>query len=85
LKTLTRFGKSARKHRIDLGITLRDMADALGVSAAMLSAVENGAKPVPTGWFDRLPDELIRAHLLDALDDVETRRVEVVELLEKYS
>lgn len=51
---LTPFGKAVRKHRIDAGMTLRAMADVLGVSAAFLSAVETGRKPLPEGFVDRI-------------------------------
>ena len=41
---LTPFGKAVRKWRIDKGVRLKDMADALDVSSAFLSAVETGRK-----------------------------------------
>ena len=41
---LTSIGRFLRKLRIDHGEILKDMADALGVSSAFLSAVENGKK-----------------------------------------
>ena len=48
----TPFGKQVRKYRIDADRTLSDMAKELGVSAAYLSAVETGRKP--------LNDELVK-------------------------
>ena len=43
---LTEFGKIARKIRIDNDILLKDMADALNISAAFLSKLETGkSKP----------------------------------------
>lgn len=43
---LTEFGKITRKLRIDNDILLKDMADALNISAAFLSKLENGkSKP----------------------------------------
>lgn len=51
---LTEFGKEIRKLRIDLGITLFDMAQATGVSSAFLSAMENGKKPVPDDYVETL-------------------------------
>ena len=51
---MTRFGKELRKIRLDLGITLFDMATAIGVSSAMLSSVETGKKPAPAQMVDRL-------------------------------
>lgn len=41
---LSRFGKIVRKRRIDMGVNLKTMADALGKSSAYLSAVETGRK-----------------------------------------
>ncbi len=40
----TPYGKAVRKLRIDAGLRLKDMADALGVKSAYLSAVETGKK-----------------------------------------
>ena len=42
--TLTPFGVAVRKARIDLEMSLKDMADATGVSSSFLSAIENGRK-----------------------------------------
>ena len=41
---LTRFGKRLRTLRIEENQRLKDMADKLGVTAAYLSAVENGKR-----------------------------------------
>jgi transcriptional regulator with XRE-family HTH domain len=41
---LTPFGLCVRTLRLELGITLKSMADALGVSSAYLSSVELGDK-----------------------------------------
>lgn len=51
---LTSIGKFLRKLRIDNGEILKDMADALGVSSAFLSAVENGKKKMPESWIEKL-------------------------------
>ena len=51
---LTSLGKFLRKLRIDIGETLRDMADKLSVSSAFLSAVENGKKKMPESWFAKI-------------------------------
>jgi len=53
---LTEFGKEIRKLRIDLGITLFEMAQATGISSAFLSAMENGKKSVPDDYIDALSD-----------------------------
>ena len=51
---MTNFGKELRKIRLDLGITLFDMANAIGISSAMLSSVETGKKAAPDDLVDRL-------------------------------
>lgn len=51
---LTTFGRLVRKLRIDKGLLLGDMADALKVSASFLSAVETGKKSVPSDWPTRI-------------------------------
>jgi transcriptional regulator with XRE-family HTH domain len=45
---MTPFGLKLREMREARGATLRDMADAVGVSAAYLSALEHGRRPRPT-------------------------------------
>lgn len=53
----THFGKEMKKLRIDVGMTLIDMANAIGVSAAFLSAIETGRKRIPDGILDTLVDK----------------------------
>ena len=48
---LSKYGQAVRKHRIDRGLRLNDMAIALGYKASFLSAIETGQKPVPQGDF----------------------------------
>lgn len=65
---LTPFGKFIRKLRIDQGLLLKNMADALGVTSSYLSAVEMGKKAVPTEWIESIArtfefDELKRNEL----------------------
>lgn len=57
LMTITNLGKELRKLRLDLGITLFDMAQVIGVSSGMLSSIETGRKPAPNGFIDRLATE----------------------------
>ena len=45
---MTPFGLRLRRLRAERGIALKDMADALGVSAAYLSALEHGRRGRPT-------------------------------------
>ena len=44
---LTKFGKKLRALRLENDQRLKDMADKLEVTAAYLSAVENGKRSVP--------------------------------------
>lgn len=46
---MTPFGDRMRKLRTERGITLKEMADGLGVSSAYLSALEHGKRGRP-GW-----------------------------------
>jgi transcriptional regulator with XRE-family HTH domain len=46
---MTPFGDRMRKLRAERGITLKQMADGLGVSSAYLSALEHGKRGRP-GW-----------------------------------
>ena len=46
---MTPFGEKIRKLRADRKVTLRDMARAIGVSSAYLSALEHGKRGRP-GW-----------------------------------
>jgi transcriptional regulator with XRE-family HTH domain len=50
---MTPLGKEFRKWRIDQGMLLGDMADALGISSSYLSQIEKGGKPIPPGFVDR--------------------------------
>jgi PTS system nitrogen regulatory IIA component len=47
------FGATLRLLRVDAGLSLRQLAEQIGVSSAYLSRVENGVDPVPT------PDRLV--------------------------
>ena len=77
---LTSIGRFLRKLRIDRGEILKDMAEALGVSSAFLSAVENGKKKMPEGWTEKLKaiysftaaqTEELQAAVIDTNDAVE--------------
>lgn len=57
---ITEFGKELRKLRLDLGITLFEMAKAIGLSSSFLSSVETGKKPAP----QELVDVLVRRYNL---------------------
>lgn len=77
---LTSIGRFLRKLRIDNGEILKDKAEALGVSSAFLSAVENGKKKMPEGWIEKLKSiysftteqaEALQAAVIDTNDAVE--------------
>lgn len=51
---LTEFGKYVRKLRIDKGVVLGEMAQAIGMSSAYLSAVENGKKAITDQLIEKL-------------------------------
>lgn len=51
--TLTEFGAQVRKYRIDVNVTLKTMAEELGVSSAFLSAVEMGRKNLTTDIVEK--------------------------------
>lgn len=65
---LTELGKILRKIRIDRQELLRDMAHNLGVSAAYLSAVENGKRNAPMAWIEKIIQEY-------HLNSVETKQL----------
>ena len=47
---MTPFGARLRTLRAERGVTLKEMAEALGVSASYLSALEHGRRSAPT-WM----------------------------------
>lgn len=51
---LTPFGKALRQLRIDKSLRLLDVAGAINVSSAFLSAVETGRKAIPDGFVVQL-------------------------------
>lgn len=53
---ITKLGKELRKLRLDLGITLFEMAESIGVSSSLLSSVETGRKPATSNLIQRLVD-----------------------------
>lgn len=68
-KALTSFGVELRKHRIDRGETLYEMAEAIGVSPSFLSAVETGRKRAP----DELVEKTIKHLKVDMVDALRLR------------
>lgn len=78
---LTPFGKKVRKLRIDVGVTLKSMADSMAVTSSYLSAIETGkraiTKPVLDSiisYFDSMgvhEDEALRKAARDSQQSVE--------------
>ncbi len=72
---MTPFGLALRRLRATRGVTQRDMAAAIGVSAAYLSALEHGRRSEPTwelvqriiGYFNIIWDEAEELQRLAAL------------------
>lgn len=50
----TEFGKVVRMARIEAGVKLSDMAEALDVSAAFLSGLETGRKKISEDWISKI-------------------------------
>ncbi|GAA5647874.1 helix-turn-helix domain-containing protein [Vibrio proteolyticus] len=65
----TAFGRYLRKLRIDKGMILKDLADALGVSSAYLSALELGKKNIS----DEVVNQIIGLYGLNANEANELR------------
>src|SRR5690606_13429981 len=58
MKMITKLGKVLRKARVDSEMTLGDMADAVGISPAFLSAIENGKKDIKEPLVEKLANLL---------------------------
>lgn len=79
---MTPFGMAVRRMRAERGVSQRDMARALGVSSAYLSALEHGRRGRPSwefvqksiGYFNIIWDE---AEALQALAELSDPRVTV--------
>lgn len=54
----TPFGKVVRKHRVENGKRLKDMADFLNVKSSFISAIETGKKAVPVSLVDKVAEFL---------------------------
>ena len=68
----TELGRAIKRRREELGMSLRDVADATAVSASTLSRIENGTgKPDAdniarlTGWLDMPIDRVMNKHQND--------------------
>lgn len=61
---LTSLGRYLRKLRIDRGELLKEMADRIGISSAMLSSIENGKRNPAQDFASKVTD----AYGLDAAE-----------------
>ncbi len=59
---LTAFGKALRKFRIDRDLTLREMAEKIGVTSSLLSSVETGRKKISKNLLEGIKDYLNELH-----------------------
>ncbi len=66
----TAFGKLVRQLRADRGWLLKDLADALGVTSAYVSAVELGTKPITDSVLSGIAAAM-------ELNDIETAQLKV--------
>jgi transcriptional regulator with XRE-family HTH domain len=51
---LTTIGKELRKIRIDRGMLLKQMADAIGISSSYLSSIECGKRDIPLDFVKKI-------------------------------
>ncbi|ENZ77831.1 MULTISPECIES: helix-turn-helix domain-containing protein [Ralstonia] len=76
---LTPFGKAVRKARLDAEVTLSDMAAALDVTSAFLSALETGRKKIPPQLAERVEayfdKQGVHTEKLQPLADVSNKSV----------
>lgn len=83
---VTKFGRFIRHLRLDFDITLKDMADILDVSPAMLSGVENGNKSIPLNWEKIIIDHFrlsdvqkakLHEYILESINQIRVNTSEV--------
>ena len=76
---LTSFGIALRKLRIEKRLKLLDLAKRLDVSAAYLSAIETGKKPIPDAFVLRISRalELASREIADLAKSVDRTRKEI--------
>jgi transcriptional regulator with XRE-family HTH domain len=51
---ITEFGKILRIIRVNSEDSMRNMAEKIGISAAYLSAIENGKRQIPDSIYDSI-------------------------------
>ena len=65
----TEYGKAMKHLRIDKGVTMREMANAIGVSSSYLSRVEKGTSSLSDNIFKKIVDYF----KLDSIEEYELR------------
>lgn len=55
---ITLLGKYLRKARIDLDLSLRELADQVGISPAQLSAIETGKRDAKTDVIEKMANAI---------------------------
>lgn len=55
---LTEFGQMVRKLRIDALMSMKQLAEAIGISSAYLSSIETGRKEVSPGLISKIVEEM---------------------------
>ena len=73
---LSEYGKTLRKIRIDKGLTLAQMAKAVGITSAYLSTIERGKRNIPKN----LTQDIVNHCGLSNLDAFELRQAEYVSI-----
>ncbi len=79
MSKLTPFGLTIRRMRLDKNLRLLDLAEALNISTAFLSAIETGRKPIPDGFVVKISRaiNLNRAEIAELTKAADRTRKEV--------
>lgn len=72
--TVTPFGRLVRIWRMEKGVILKDMADALGITSSYMSALETGKKRLS----DEIVDQVIEYLSLDDKESSELRKAAII-------
>lgn len=69
-KKMTELAKILKSIRLGNGQILKNMSDALNVTSSYLSAVENGKRPMPEEWIEKLKKAYgLSSEMLDKIAD----------------
>lgn len=67
---MTELAKILKSIRLGNGQILKNMSDALNVTSSYLSAVENGKRPMPEEWIEKLKKAYgLSSEMLDKIAD----------------